>query len=100
GTPCNNFTGLNLHAPRTNILDDNMNRLILTVLEVIKFLRPKYVYLEQVPSAMIKENGMWIRTVLGHLECLGYQYEVGDIASGGPHCLRWAATCRVRLVDG
>ncbi|KAG2436809.1 hypothetical protein HXX76_006332 [Chlamydomonas incerta] len=82
GTPCQHMSDRNLTAPGEDIMDSVKNRLVMPVLELVRLLRPSYVYLEQVMGAVKREDAMWVRTTEGILEMMGYNHLLQDVAAG------------------
>ncbi|KXZ43984.1 hypothetical protein GPECTOR_76g806 [Gonium pectorale] len=84
GTPsCKHFSGLNVYAPTSDVMADPTNHLVAPILEIVKFLRPPYVLIEQVTGAVKRELAAWLRTTQGLLEAMGgYEHQVADVAAG------------------
>nr|GLL44511.1 DNA (cytosine-5)-methyltransferase CMT2 isoform X1 [Ipomoea trifida] len=52
GPPCQGISGYNRHRNVSAPLDDERNRQIIVFMDVVEFLRPKYVLMENVPDIL------------------------------------------------
>jgi DNA (cytosine-5)-methyltransferase 1 len=78
GPPCQGFSGYNRHRN----LDDARNSLAFDFLKIADILNPRAILIENVPGMLSLENGIVAERILGSLEKLGYQSEMGIIQSG------------------
>lgn len=69
-----------------SILHDPRNRQLLVYVRLIEFLQPEFVLLEQVLDILLKENGVYVKTMTANLIRMGYQARTGTLITGAYGC--------------
>eukprot|EP00775_Hariotina_reticulata_P007661 gene7661-7864_t len=82
GPPCQNVSGLNRHARQDAVLNDPKNRLVTSYMNIIEYLRPNFILMEQVTCVYRKELGVYGRYTLYQMITLGYQTRSAIVAAG------------------
>ncbi|XP_073055558.1 DNA (cytosine-5)-methyltransferase 1-like [Primulina eburnea] len=82
GPPCQGISGYNRYRNFDSPLDDERNRQIVVFMDIVKFLKPKYVLMENVVDIIRFNNGSLGRYALSRLVDMKYQARLGTIASG------------------
>ncbi|XP_052210528.1 DNA (cytosine-5)-methyltransferase CMT2-like isoform X2 [Diospyros lotus] len=82
GPPCQGISGYNRFRSIGSPLSDERNRQIIVFMDIVKFLRPKYVLMENVVDILRFDNGSLARYALSRLVHMKYQARLGTIASG------------------
>ncbi|KAL6955719.1 DNA (cytosine-5-)-methyltransferase [Sarracenia purpurea var. burkii] len=82
GPPCQGISGYNRHRNIEAPLDDERNRQIIVFMDIVKFLRPKYVLMENVVDILRFDKASLARYALSRLVHMKYQARVGTIAAG------------------
>lgn len=67
GPPCQGFSVAGLRNPK-----DPRNMLFLEFLRVVKYIKPKFVVIENVPGILTMEKGKVFKEIMRQLEELGY----------------------------
>jgi DNA (cytosine-5)-methyltransferase 1 len=78
GPPCQGFSGYNRHRSA----EDPRNSLVESFLDVVAYLRPRYVLMENVPGMLSLAKGRVPALLLSALESLGYQARLGILQAG------------------
>ena len=78
GPPCQGFSGYNRHRS----VDDPRNSLVDSYLDIVRYLKPKYVLMENVPGMLSLEKGLVPKLILAALAGLGYQAQLGVLQAG------------------
>ena len=78
GPPCQGFSGFN----RYRHPDDPRNSLMETFLGFVDYLKPRYVFLENVPGMLSLGEGATPRLLLTTLKELGYNTRLGVLQAG------------------
>eukprot|EP00877_Chromochloris_zofingiensis_P009059 jgi/Chrzof1/4406/Cz14g11270.t1 len=86
GPPCQGVSGLNRHAKQSDVLTDPKNRLVTTYFDLVKFLKPNYILMEQVMDVFKKQGGIYARFAVCMLVANGYQTRVGMLTAGHYGC--------------
>ncbi|KAH6754998.1 chromomethylase 2 [Perilla frutescens var. hirtella] len=82
GPPCQGISGYNRYRNIDSPLDDERNRQILIFMDIIDFLRPKFVLMENVIDILRFANGCLARYAISRLVSMQYQARVGIMAAG------------------
>ena len=78
GPPCQGFSGYNRHRH----VEDPRNSLVESFLDVVAYLKPRYVLMENVPGMLSLDKGRVPAALLAALESLGYQARLGILQAG------------------
>lgn len=82
GPPCQGISGYNKFRNSDAPLDDERNRQIVVFMDIVKFLRPKYVLMENVVDILRFANGFLGRYAISRLVHMKYQSRLGIMAAG------------------
>lgn len=82
GPPCQGISGLNHHRNVDAPLDDEKNQQIVVFMDIVQFLRPKYVLMENVLDILKFADGKLGRYAFSRLVQLKYQARLGIMAAG------------------
>lgn len=82
GPPCQGISGFNRFRNRDNPLDDEKNKQLLVYMDIVEFLKPKYVLMENVVDILKFADGYLGRYALARLLELNYQTRMGMMAAG------------------
>ncbi|KAF3642124.1 DNA (cytosine-5)-methyltransferase CMT2 [Capsicum annuum] len=82
GPPCQGISGYNRHRNVTDPLSDEKNRQIIIFMDVVEFLRPKYVLMENVSDILRFDKASLGRYALSRLVHMRYQARLGTMAAG------------------
>lgn len=82
GPPCQGISGYNRHRNVTSPLDDERNQQIVVFMDIVNFLRPKYVLMENVVDILRFAKGCLGRYALSRLVHSNYQARIGIMAAG------------------
>lgn len=82
GPPCQGISGYNRHRNFESPLEDEKNYQIVVFMEIINFLRPKYVLMENVVDILRFANGCLARYAISCLVRNYYQVRLGIMAAG------------------
>ncbi|RZC69528.1 hypothetical protein C5167_032645 [Papaver somniferum] len=82
GPPCQGISGYNRFRNVDAPLDDEKNQQIIIFMDIVKFLKPKYVLMENVADILRFADGVLGRYALSRLVHMNYQARVGIIAAG------------------
>ncbi|KAL2333947.1 hypothetical protein Fmac_015160 [Flemingia macrophylla] len=82
GPPCQGISGYNRFRNSTSPLDDERNRQIVIFMDIVKFLKPRYVLMENVVDILRFDQGSLGRYALSRLVHMNYQAKLGIIAAG------------------
>ncbi|XP_074304516.1 DNA (cytosine-5)-methyltransferase CMT2-like isoform X2 [Silene latifolia] len=82
GPPCQGISGYNRFRNVDNPLDDDRNRQIVVFMDIVEFLRPSYVLMENVCDILRFANAQLARYAIGRLVLLKYQASLGIMAAG------------------
>lgn len=82
GPPCQGISGFNLHRNVNNPLADEKNYQMVVYLDIIEFLKPSYILMENVVDLLQFSQGFLARYALSRLVSMGYQVRLGIMAAG------------------
>ncbi|PWA80759.1 bromo adjacent homology (BAH) domain protein [Artemisia annua] len=82
GPPCQGISGHNRHRNFESPLEDERNYQIVVFMEIISFLKPRYVLMENVGDILRYANGSLARYAISCLVREYYQVRLGIMAAG------------------
>ncbi|XP_058768023.1 DNA (cytosine-5)-methyltransferase CMT2-like isoform X1 [Vicia villosa] len=82
GPPCQGISGYNRYRNMESPLDDERNHQIVVFMDIVKYLKPKYVLMENVVDILRFDKGSLGRYALGRLVHMNYQARLGIVAAG------------------
>ncbi|KAL2906241.1 hypothetical protein RDABS01_004951 [Bienertia sinuspersici] len=82
GPPCQGVSGFNRFRDKTDPLKDPKNHQLVVFMDIIDFLRPKYVLMENVVDLLKFAGGFLGRYAIGRLVGMDYQTRSGIMAAG------------------
>ncbi|KAL8138442.1 hypothetical protein V2J09_004443, partial [Rumex salicifolius] len=82
GPPCQGISGYNRFRSVENPFDDDRNRQLQVYMDIVKFLKPRYVLMENVTDILKFDKGSLGRYALSRLVHMNYQARVGIMAGG------------------
>ncbi|KAJ0110851.1 hypothetical protein Patl1_03624 [Pistacia atlantica] len=82
GPPCQGISGYNRFRNVDSPLDDERNRQIVVFMDIVEFLKPKFVLMENVVDILRFDKASLGRYALSRLVHLKYQARLGIIAAG------------------
>ncbi|KAI3714040.1 hypothetical protein L1987_72630 [Smallanthus sonchifolius] len=82
GPPCQGISGYNRHRNLESPLEDEKNYQIVLFMEIINFLKPKYILMENVVDILRLANGCLARYAISCLVRDYYQVRLGVMAAG------------------
>ncbi|OMO79806.1 hypothetical protein CCACVL1_13403 [Corchorus capsularis] len=82
GPPCQGISGFNRFRNAKNPLQDEKNRQLKVFMEIVEYLKPKYVLMENVVDIVRFAEGYLGRYSLAQLIHLNYQVRMGIMAAG------------------
>eukprot|EP00271_Cylindrocystis_brebissonii_P008671 TRINITY_DN23144_c0_g1_i1.p1 TRINITY_DN23144_c0_g1~~TRINITY_DN23144_c0_g1_i1.p1 ORF type:complete len:1126 (+),score=241.94 TRINITY_DN23144_c0_g1_i1:255-3632(+) len=82
GPPCQGISGHNRHRNVTDPFQCVKNQQLGVFMSVVKFLRPRFVLMENVTDMMKVQSGLLARHAVAHYVNMGYQSRTGIIAAG------------------
>ncbi|KAI3457882.1 hypothetical protein Pfo_014545 [Paulownia fortunei] len=82
GPPCQGISGYNRFRNVDSPLDDERNHQIVIFMDIIDFLRPKFVLMENVIDILRFANGCLGRYAISRLVRMHYQARLGIMAAG------------------
>ncbi|KAK9732478.1 hypothetical protein RND81_04G002600 [Saponaria officinalis] len=82
GPPCQGISGYNRFRNVDNPLDDERNRQIVVFMDIVEFLRPTYVLMENVCDILRLANAQLVKYAISRLVLLKYQASLGIMAAG------------------
>ena len=82
GPPCQGISGYNRHRNADSPFDDERNRQIIVFMDIVNFLKPKYVLMENVVDILQFAKGSVGRYALSRLVRMNYQARLGIVAAG------------------
>ncbi|CAM0914191.1 unnamed protein product [Alopecurus aequalis] len=83
GPPCQGISGFNRHRNSQEPLQDEKNRQIVTFMDIVAYLRPKYVLMENVLDILKFADGVLGKYAISRLIALNYQSRLGIMVAGG-----------------
>lgn len=82
GPPCQGISGYNRYRNFNAPLDDERNRQIVVFMDIVQFLKPKYVLMENVVDILNFADATLGRYALSRLVSMSYQARLGVMAAG------------------
>ncbi|KAH7514814.1 hypothetical protein FEM48_Zijuj11G0130500 [Ziziphus jujuba var. spinosa] len=82
GPPCQGISGYNRFRNIDSPLEDERNRQIIVFMDIVKFLKPRYVLMENVPDILRFDKASLGRYAISRLVHMKYQARLGMIAAG------------------
>lgn len=82
GPPCQGISGYNRFRNVEAPLDDARNRQIVVFMDIVQFLKPKFVLMENVTDILRLDNASLARYALSRLVHMRYQARLGTMAAG------------------
>ncbi|XP_022949032.1 putative DNA (cytosine-5)-methyltransferase CMT1 isoform X2 [Cucurbita moschata] len=82
GPPCQGISGYNRYRNIDSPMDDERNRQIVIFMDIVKFLRPKFVLMENVTDILRFNQASLGRYAMSRLVHMNYQARLGTIAAG------------------
>lgn len=82
GPPCQGVSGFNRFRNRENPLKDEKNKQLIVFMDIVAFLKPRFVLMENVVDIVKFSGGFLGRYALGRLVGLDYQARMGIMAAG------------------
>ncbi|TVU17257.1 hypothetical protein EJB05_33276 [Eragrostis curvula] len=82
GPPCQGISGFNRFRARNEPLKDEKNKQMVVFMDIVGYLRPKYVLMENVVDILKFANGFLGRYALSRLVAMNYQARLGMMVAG------------------
>ncbi|KAM7510567.1 hypothetical protein LguiB_009442 [Lonicera macranthoides] len=82
GPPCQGISGYNRYRSIGSPLNDERNRQIIVFMDIVKFLKPNYVLMENVVDILKFDKASLGRYALSRLVDMKYQARLGTMAAG------------------
>ncbi|CAN1163709.1 DNA (cytosine-5)-methyltransferase CMT2 [Linum perenne] len=82
GPPCQGISGYNRFRNVVSPLDDERNRQIAVFMDIVQFLKPKFVLMENVVDILRFDKASLARYALSRLVQMKYQARLGTVAAG------------------
>ncbi|KAF7819761.1 DNA (cytosine-5)-methyltransferase CMT3 [Senna tora] len=82
GPPCQGISGFNRFRNKENPLSDEKNKQLIVFMDIVQYLKPKFVLMENVVDIVKFANGFLGRYALGRLLQMNYQSRMGIMAAG------------------
>ncbi|KAI3966394.1 hypothetical protein MKW92_046923 [Papaver armeniacum] len=82
GPPCQGISGNNLHRNVENPFGDEKNYQMVVYMDIVEFLKPGYILMENVVDLLKFANGFLGRYAMSRLVSMDYQVRVGVMAAG------------------
>ncbi|GAV58623.1 DNA_methylase domain-containing protein/Chromo domain-containing protein/BAH domain-containing protein [Cephalotus follicularis] len=82
GPPCQGISGYNRFRNAESPLADERNRQIIVFMDIVQFLKPKFVLMENVVDILRFDKASLARYALSRLVHMRYQARLGTIAAG------------------
>ncbi|KAI3977706.1 hypothetical protein MKX01_009591 [Papaver californicum] len=82
GPPCQGISGFNRFRNDEEPLDDNKNYQMLVYMDIVKFLNPPYILMENVVDLVKFADGYLARYAVKRLLSMDYQVRLGIMAAG------------------
>ncbi|KAK6163736.1 hypothetical protein DH2020_000600 [Rehmannia glutinosa] len=82
GPPCQGISGFNRFRNKDAPLEDPKNKQLVVYMDIVAYLRPKFVLMENVVDIVKFAGGFLGRYALGKLLAMGYQARMGMMAAG------------------
>ncbi|KAL6982395.1 DNA (cytosine-5)-methyltransferase cmt3 [Sarracenia purpurea var. burkii] len=82
GPPCQGISGFNRFRNKENPLDDPKNKQLVVFMDIVDYLKPRFVLMENVVDIVRFAGGFLGRYALGRLVGMNYQARLGMMAAG------------------
>ncbi|WCJ29036.1 DNA (cytosine-5)-methyltransferase CMT2 [Euphorbia peplus] len=82
GPPCQGISGYNRFRNIDSPLSDERNRQIVVFMDIVQFLKPKFVLMENVVDILRFDKASFARYALSRLVDMKYQARLGTMAAG------------------
>ncbi|XP_047056253.1 DNA (cytosine-5)-methyltransferase CMT1-like [Lolium rigidum] len=82
GPPCQGISGLNRFRNYEDPLMDERNKQLIVFMDIVNYLRPKYVLMENVVDILKFADGFLGRYALSRLVAMSYQARLGMMVAG------------------
>lgn len=82
GPPCQGISGYNRYRNIESPLDDERNKQIIIFMDIVEYLKPKFVLMENVSDILRFDRAYLGRYALSRLVHMKYQARLGTIAAG------------------
>lgn len=82
GPPCQGISGFNRFRDSENPLNDEKNKQLLVYMDIVEYLKPKFVLMENVVDILKFADGFLGRFALARLIQMNYQTRMGMMAAG------------------
>ncbi|KQJ98774.1 DNA (cytosine-5)-methyltransferase CMT3 [Brachypodium distachyon] len=82
GPPCQGISGFNRFRNRKEPLKDEKNQQMVTFMDIVSYLKPKFVLMENVVDILKFADGYLGRYALSRLVALNYQARLGMMVAG------------------
>lgn len=89
GPPCQGISGFNRFRDALAPLNDKKNRQLVVYMNIVEFLKPRYVLMENVTDILKFAKGQLTSYAVGRLVSMNYQARLGIMAAGAygvPQC--------------
>ncbi|KAL6555477.1 Alpha-1,3-mannosyltransferase cmt1 [Orobanche gracilis] len=89
GPPCQGISGFNRFRHACDPLKDKKNRQLVVFMDIVEFLKPRYVLMENVTDILKFAKGQLACYAVGRLVSMNYQARLGIMAAGAygvPQC--------------
>ncbi|VVB06995.1 unnamed protein product [Arabis nemorensis] len=104
GPPCQGMSGFNRFRNEKEPLADEKNRQLIVYMDIVEFLNPKFVLMENVVDMLKFAGGYLARYAVGRLVQINYQTRMGMMAAGAYGLAQfrmrfflWGVQCSERL---
>ncbi|KAK4280946.1 hypothetical protein QN277_012498 [Acacia crassicarpa] len=82
GPPCQGISGFNRFRNKESPLSDEKNKQLVVYMDIVEYLKPKFVLMENVVDLVRFSDGFLGRYALGRLLQMNYQSRMGIMAAG------------------
>ena len=82
GAPCQGISGFNRFRDAKNPLKDEKNQQIVTFMDFVAYLKPKFVLMENVADILKFSDGFLGKYAVSRLIALNYQTRLGIMVAG------------------
>ncbi|KAF7105152.1 hypothetical protein CFC21_105990 [Triticum aestivum] len=82
GPPCQGVSGFNRFREHDDPLKDDKNKQLFVFMDIVKYLQPKYVLMENVVDILKFADGFLGRYALSRLVAMNYQARLGMMVAG------------------
>lgn len=82
GPPCQGISGFNRFRDKKNPFKDVKNEQLVVFMDIVQYLKPKYVLMENVVDLLKFAQGFLGRYAIGRLVDMNYQARMGMMCAG------------------